>query len=138
MKNEKAWVLTPGHPKGTPLVTNLPVVQRLWFDSWLGRPPKEGMGLPTPIFLGLPGGSDSKESSCNVGDVGSIPGLGRSPGKGIATYCNILAWRIPRTEEHMTQQSHCWAYTPSKPELKKTRSPVFIAALFTIARMEAT
>ena len=34
----------------------------------------------------------------------------------------------------MTQQSHCWAYTPSKPELKKTRSSVFIAALFTIAR----
>ena len=34
----------------------------------------------------------------------------------------------------MTQQSHFWAYTPSKPELKKTRSAVFIAALFTIAR----
>ena len=29
-----------------------------------------------------PGGSDSKESSCNAGDLGSIPGLGRSPGGG--------------------------------------------------------
>ena len=29
-----------------------------------------------------PGGSDSKESACNVGDLGSIPGLGRSPGGG--------------------------------------------------------
>ena len=29
--------------------------------------------------LGFPGGSDSKESACNVGDLGSIPGLGRSP-----------------------------------------------------------
>ena len=28
---------------------------------------------------GLPGGSDSKESTCNAGDLGSIPGLGRSP-----------------------------------------------------------
>ena len=28
-----------------------------------------------------PGGSDSKESACNVGDLGSVPGLGRSPGK---------------------------------------------------------
>ena len=35
---------------------------------------------------------------------------------------------------HMTQQSHCWAYTPRKPELKDTCTPVFIAALFTIAR----
>ena len=30
----------------------------------------------------LPGGSDSKASACNVGDPGSIPGLGRSPGEG--------------------------------------------------------
>ena len=29
-----------------------------------------------------PGGSDSKESTCNVGDLGSIPGLGRFPGEG--------------------------------------------------------
>ena len=28
------------------------------------------------------GGSDSKESACNVGDPSSIPGLGRSPGEG--------------------------------------------------------
>ena len=32
--------------------------------------------------MGFPGGSDSKESTCNVGDLGSIPGLGRSPGGG--------------------------------------------------------
>ena len=29
------------------------------------------------LFEGFPGGSDSKESSCNVGDLSSIPGLGR-------------------------------------------------------------
>ena len=32
--------------------------------------------------LGFPGGSVGKESACNVGDVGSIPGLGRSSGGG--------------------------------------------------------
>ena len=32
--------------------------------------------------MGFPGGSDGKESTCNVGDLGSIPGLGRSPGAG--------------------------------------------------------
>ena len=33
-------------------------------------------------YLGFPGGSDSKESACNVRDLSSIPGLGRSPGEG--------------------------------------------------------
>ena len=32
--------------------------------------------------LGFPGGSDGKESVCNAGDLGWIPGLGRSPGEG--------------------------------------------------------
>jgi len=32
--------------------------------------------------LGFPGGSAGKELTCNVGDLGLIPGLGRSPGKG--------------------------------------------------------
>ena len=32
-------------------------------------------------YQGFPGGSVGKESTCNVGDLGSIPGLGRSPGK---------------------------------------------------------
>ena len=32
--------------------------------------------------MGFPGSSDGKESACNAGDWGSIPGLGRSPGKG--------------------------------------------------------
>jgi len=38
--------------------------------------------LPTPVFLGLPAGSAGKESACNVGDLGLIPGLGRAPGEG--------------------------------------------------------
>ena len=32
--------------------------------------------------MGFPGGSDGKESTCNVGELGSIPQLGRSPGEG--------------------------------------------------------
>ena len=34
------------------------------------------------ISVGFPGGSAGKESACNAGDPGSIPGLGRSPGEG--------------------------------------------------------
>ena len=49
--------------------------------------------------MGFPGGSVSKESTCNEGDLGLIPGLGRSPGGRQATRSSILAWRIPMAEE---------------------------------------
>ena len=38
--------------------------------------------LPTPVSLGFPCDSAGKESACNVGDLGLIPGLGRFPGEG--------------------------------------------------------
>ena len=49
------------------------------FDSWVGKFPWKRDRLPTPVFLGFPGGSDSKESACNAGDMGLISGSGRSP-----------------------------------------------------------
>ena len=49
-------------------------------------------------LLGFPGGSEGKESACNVGDQSSIPGSGRSLEK-MATHSSILAWKIPWTEE---------------------------------------
>jgi len=48
-------------------------------------------------FLGFLGGSDGKESVCNVGNPGSSPGGENPLEKGIAT--SILAWVIPWTEE---------------------------------------
>ena len=80
------------------------------------------------IFGHFPGGSDGKVSVYNVGDLGSMPGLGRFPGEGngnplqysclenpmdggawcrllsmgsqeMATHSSVLAWRIPGTEE---------------------------------------
>ena len=47
------------------------------------------------VLQGFPGSSDSKESPCNAGDVGSILGLGRSLEEGMVTHSSILAWRIP-------------------------------------------
>ena len=55
--------------------------------------------------MGFPGGSDVKYSACNAADQGSIPGLGRSLEKEMATYSRILAWRIPRTENAGRLQS---------------------------------
>ena len=47
----------------------------------------------------FPGGSDGKASVYNVGDTGSIPGLGRSLEKELAIYSRTIAWKIPWTEE---------------------------------------
>ena len=45
----------------------------------------------------FPGGSAGKESACNAGELGLIPGLEDSLEKGKATHSSILAWRIPWT-----------------------------------------
>ena len=55
--------------------------------------------------MGFPGGSEVKASACKVGDPGSVPGWGRSPGEGMATHSSILAWRMPWTEEPGRLQS---------------------------------
>ena len=44
-------------------------------------------------------GSEVKTSACSAGDLGSIPGLGRSPGEGNGSHSSILSWRIPWREE---------------------------------------
>ena len=49
------------------------------FNSWVRKIPWRRDRLPTPVFLGFPGSSDGKESACNAEDLGSIPGLRRSP-----------------------------------------------------------
>ena len=61
--------------------------------------------LNTSTQMGLPLGSAGKESACNAGDLGSIPGLGRSPGEGKVTHSSIPAWRIPWTVVHGVTKS---------------------------------
>ena len=48
--------------------------------TWTPCPSRRQL-VPTPIFLGFPCGSTGKEFACNLGDLGSIPGLGRSLGE---------------------------------------------------------
>ena len=65
------------------LLKNLPTMQEspVWF---LGQedPLEKGYRPPTPVFLDFPCGSAGKKSTYHAGDLGSIPGLGRSPGEG--------------------------------------------------------
>ena len=52
-------------------------------NDWAERTQAEAGQIWVQIqSLGFPGGSDGKESTCNAGDPGSIPGSGRSPGEG--------------------------------------------------------
>ena len=51
-------------------------------DSWVGKICWRRDRLPTPVLLDFLCGSAGKESACNAGDLGSIPGSERSPGEG--------------------------------------------------------
>ena len=68
------------------------------FDSWVGEIFWRRDRLSTPVFLGFPGGSHGKEYTCNVGDLDSIPGLGRHPGVWQPTLV-LLPGESPWTEE---------------------------------------
>ena len=65
------------------IVKNLPAMQETpQFDPWVGMIHWRRDTLPTPVFLGFSGDSAGKETACNVGDLGLIPRLGRSPREG--------------------------------------------------------
>ena len=70
---------------------------RAWFQKVLR---KVKLKFSTNDSRKLSHGSAGKESACNGGDLGSIPGLGRSLEKEKATNSSILVWRIP------------WTYSP--------------------------
>ena len=64
------------------LVKNPPAMQETWVQFLVGNIHWRRDRLPTPVFMGFPGGSAGKGSACNLRDVDLIPGLGRSPGEG--------------------------------------------------------
>ena len=80
-------------------------MQETLVDSWVGKICWRRDRLPTPVFLGLPGASDGKESACNAGDLGSIPGLGRCPGEGKGyslQYCGLKDDIVPGVAKSWT------------------------------------
>ena len=55
------------------------------------------------------GGSYSKASACKAGDLGSIPGSGKSPGEGNGNPLQHCSWKIPWTEKPDRLQS-MWSH----------------------------
>ena len=64
------------------MVKNLPAMQETWVQSRSWEDPLEKGKATHSSNICFPGGSDGKESACHAEDLGSIPGLGRSPGEG--------------------------------------------------------
>ena len=69
-----------------------------------------------PVFLGFPGGSDSKESACNAGDLGSIPELGRSPGGRHGNPLKYSCLENPHGQRSLAGYSPCGQKEPDKTE----------------------
>ena len=107
------------------LVKNPPAMQEIpvWFLGWVDLLEK-GSATHSSI-LGRPCGSAGKESACKVGDLGLIPGLGRSLEKEKVTHSSILAWRIPWTVQSTGSQKvgHDWATFTHSLKLEINVSP---------------
>ena len=65
---------------------------------------------------GFPGGSDGKESACNVGDPGSTPGLERSPGEGNGNPLQNSCLENPRGQRSLVGYSPCGCKESDKTE----------------------
>ena len=74
--------------------------------------PLERDRLPTPVFLGFPGGSDGKESLCNARDLGLILGLGRSPGAGHGNQLQYSCLENPHGQRSLVGYS-AWGHRES-------------------------
>ena len=88
-------------------------------------------------ILSFPGGSELKASASNAGDLGSIPGLGRSLEKEMVTHSSILAWRIPWMEKPGRLQStgsqrvrHDWTTSPSPSSFQACLGTTLVSISF--------
>ena len=81
------WGKSPGEGNGSPLQYSClenPMEEGAWWATVHGvaKSRTRLSNFSYAVSWGFPGGSDSKESACNVEDLSSIPGLRRSPGVG--------------------------------------------------------
>ena len=73
------------------------------------------------VIWGFPGGSDGKEFACNMEDLGSIPGSGRSPGEG-----NDYPLQISCLENSMERGYSPWGHKESCTTEQPTRTAIYI------------
>ena len=110
MKNHVGVCTVVSHDSGFPGSTTLQC-RRPRLNSWVRKIPWRRDRLPTPVFSGFPGGSNSKESTHNAWDLGLIPGLRRSPGGGNGNPLTFLG-KIPMDRGAWQTTLH-WAHKES-------------------------
>ena len=86
--------------------------RRPWFSSWVRKICWRRDRLSTPVSLGFPCGSAAKESPCNSGDPGSIPGSGRSAGDGIG-YLLQYPWAslVAQLLKNLSAMRETWVWS---------------------------
>ena len=95
-----SWTFLPPASPSHPLCSYRTPVWVPWFIRHFP------IGYKFYLFIYFPGGTEGKLSSCNAGDLGSIPGLGRSPGGGEWQHTPLfLPGEYPWTEESGGLQS---------------------------------
>ena len=108
MKNHRASLIAS-------LVKNPPAMQETLVQSLGQEDPLEKDRLPTPVILGFPCCSAGKESAHNVGDLGSVPRLGRSPGEGksyplqdsgLENFMDCIVHGVPKSQTQLSD-FHC-------------------------------
>ena len=108
---DKIWLLVrcDGASLVAQMVKSPSTIQEIQFSPWAGKIPWRKKWLPTSVFMGFPGGSDSKESACNAQDLSLIPGLGRFPGEGNG-YCleNSMDRGVWRATVHGIAKGQTW------------------------------
>ena len=72
--------------------------------------------------MGFPGGSRGKESACNAGDRGSIPGLGRSPGGGHGNTLQYFCLENPHGQRSLA------GHSPWGHRVRRDRATKHVAA----------
>ena len=82
--------------------------------------------------MDFPGGSDGKESACNLGDFGSILGLGRSPGGGHGNPLQFSCLENPHGQRSPVGYSP-WSHKES--DMTERLSPVRVTALDKLAQL---
>ena len=107
------------------MIKNLPAMQETPVQFLGPEDPLEKGRLPTPVFLGFPCGSAGKEFTCNVEDLSSIPGLGRSSREG-----NGYPLQYSGLENSMNSIVHVFAKSDTTERLSLSLSFSFL--LFSI------
>ena len=81
--------------------------------------------FPYCLYSGFPGGSDGKASTCNAGDLGSIPGSGRSPGERNGNPFLYSCLEIPMDRNISLNEFFFKKQEISQSSLLQTFSPVY-------------